>query len=263
MTLYKITEQKLYYFGYSTNTVKSYLHYVSEFEDSIKKHYSRITSKDIQSFLDSYSFKSRSQQNQIISSLKFAWEKGLSKKYIKIDFKRPRKQKKLPIVVDKDYIISRISTIKNLKHKAIIQLAFSTGMRVSEVINLRIKDIDSSRMLIHIKNAKGRKDRIVKLTESTLFLLRAYYREFKPFEFMFNGQLSAKYSPSSCNKIVKKYFGESFHFHLLRHSSLTSMIENGTDVSIVQRIAGHNSLNTTMGYVHVSNKTIGAVCAPI
>ncbi len=175
----------------------------------------------------------------------------------------PKKAKTIPRIIDKDYLIDCIQKISNLKHKAIIQIAFSTGMRVSEVINLKIVDIDSSRMLINIRGAKGNKDRIVRLTDSTLNLLRDYYRKFKPKTFMFNGQFSLKYSSTSCNNIVKKYLGKKYHFHELRHASLTSMIDCGTDVSIVQKIAGHNSVKTTMGYLHVSKRMINQVHSPI
>jgi integrase len=105
---------------------------------------------------------------------------GLNKKYDKVSFKRPRTEKKLPRVIDKTFLLEKISKIENLKHKAIISLAFSTGMRVSEICDLKISDIDSDRMLIHIKNAKGRKDRIVPLSENILKLLREYFLQYNP-----------------------------------------------------------------------------------
>lgn len=175
----------------------------------------------------------------------------------------PKKVKSLPRIIDKDFLIEKIEAITNKKHRAIIQLAFSTGMRVSEVINLKIVDIDSDRMIIHIRNAKGAKDRIVRLSDSTLNVLRDYFKEFKPTIYLFNGQFSDKYSSTSCNKIVKKYISDKSHFHELRHACLTSMIDCGTDVSIVQKIAGHNSLNTTMGYLHVSKRMIQNVHTPM
>ena len=263
MNLYKISEQKLYYFGYSDNTIKIYLNYIYEFECSVNKHYSRINSKDVQSYLDSYNFTSISQQNQVISSLKFAWEKGLGKKYLKINFSRPRKQKKLPKIIDSDHILKTLNNIENLKHKAIITIAYSCALRVSEVINLKIEDVDSKRMIIHIKNAKGGKDRIVKLSLKTLEILRSYFRKFRPVEYLFNGQSSSRYTPSSCNKIVKKYLGEDYHFHLLRHSSLTNMHENNVDIATLSKIAGHNSVKTTMIYTHVSNKVLQNTYSPI
>lgn len=263
MDLYEITEQKLNYLGYSENTAKSYLNYIYAFIKSVNKHHSRLNSSDIQSYLSSYEFKSRSQQNQIISALKFMWEKSLGKRYLKIDFTRPRKSKTQPLIIDQGEIIRKISEIENIKHKAIIQLTFSTGMRISEVLNLKIEDIDSERMVINIRQAKGKKDRIVKLTGACLCLLREYFKECNPKEYLFNGQKSGKYSASSCRNIVKKYIGEKYKFHTLRHASLTSMIDNGTDVSLVQKIAGHNRLSTTSLYLHLTNKSMQSVNAPI
>jgi integrase/recombinase XerD len=186
---------------------------------------------------------------------------GMSKKIDHISY--PKAEKKLPQVIDKDFLVSKINDIKNLKHKSIIALAFSTGMRVSEVCNLRISDIDSKRMLIHIKNAKGRKDRIVPLSDYILNLLRQYFREYKPVEFLFNGQFEPQYSHRSCNQIVKKYIGKDFHFHLLRHSSFTSLLESGTDISIIQKIAGHSNVKTTQIYTHISNQLLQKVKTPL
>jgi len=263
MNLYKITEQKLYYLGYSNNTIKTYLSIIYDFENSVNKHSSRIISKDIQEYLNEYNFTSISQQNQVISALKFLWEKGLGKKYLKIDFTRPRKEKKLPRVIDKDFLLNKISKIENLKHKAIISLAYSTGMRVSEIVSLKIKDIDSDRMVINVRQAKGRKDRIVPLSKNVLNLLRKYFKRYQPNEYMFNGQNSNKYSTTSCNQIVKKYIGRDYHFHLLRHSSFTALLESGVDLRIIQRLAGHSSSKTTEIYTHVSTQLLSRVQTPI
>jgi len=175
----------------------------------------------------------------------------------------PKKVKTQPLIIDQKVLIEKIKSIQNLKHRAIIQLTFSTGMRISEIVNLRIEDIDSGRMTINIRQAKGNKDRIVKLTDGCLTLLRDYYRKYRPVGNLFNGQTGKSYSTSSCRRIVKKHIGEKYKFHTLRHASLTSMIDNGTDVSVVQKIAGHNQLSTTAGYLHLSTKTINNVHAPM
>ena len=107
MSLYKITNQKLQYFGYSKNTIETYLHYIAEFEENVGKHYSRLNAKDVILYLESYKYSSRSQQSQIISALKFAWHKGLGKKYLKIDFTRPRKEKKLPKIIDAELLATK------------------------------------------------------------------------------------------------------------------------------------------------------------
>jgi site-specific recombinase XerD len=127
------------------------------------------------------------------------------------------------------------------------------------VVNLKVEDIDSQRMLIHIKNAKGRKDRMVPLSITVLKLLRNYYLRYKPIEYMFNGQKSNQYSVGSCQKIYKKYIDPSTSIHALRHSSLTGLLENGTDIRIIQKIAGHSSSKTTEIYTHVSNQLLSKV----
>lgn len=186
---------------------------------------------------------------------------GMPQKIKSIQY--PKKSRSLPKVIDKTFLIRKISEVKNIKHKAIISLAYSVGLRVSEVINLKINDIDSSRMIIHIRIAKGRKDRVVPLSQSILGLLRLYFKEYKPKEYLFNGQTKLKYTSSSMNKIVKKYLGNDYHFHQLRHSSFTSMVESGTSLGVVQKIAGHNNIKTTMIYTHISNEFLKQAITPI
>lgn len=253
----------LKYFKYSNNTIKTYSHYLIEFLNKVDKYNKHIVSNDLNDFLKSYKFSSNSQQNQMISTLKFFYEKVLKKKYKKIDFQRPRKEKKLPQIIDKDLLLKSINNIKNIKHKAIISLAYSIGLRVSEIINLKLNDIDSKRMIIFIKQSKGKKDRILPLSNEILLLLRKYYKEFKPKIYLFNGQNQLQYSSSSCNKIVKKHIGDDYHFHLLRHSSFTHLLENGTDLRIIQKIAGHKSIKTTETYTHVSINLLQSINLPL
>lgn len=260
---YEICEQKLKYLNYSDRSIKSYLFYINQFLENTIIPPTRLTSQDFQSYLDSYNFTSVSQQNQVINAIRFLYKFGLNKKYDKVSFKRPKSEKKLPQVIDGDYIKEQLSKITNLKHKTILSLTYSVGLRVSEVINLKIEDIDSKRMIIHIKNAKGRKDRIVPLSQKVLELLREYFKEYRPKEYLFNGQNSPQYSSGSCNQIVKKYLGEKYHIHQLRHSCFTNLLENGTDLRIIQKIAGHSNVKTTEIYTHVSNQLLSKVNLPI
>lgn len=249
----------LKYFNYSDRTIEIYSHYLHKFLIHVNKYPQHLTSNDFSNYLTNYSFTSISQQNQIINAIKFYYEKILKKKYDKVCFERPKNEKKLPQIIDSEELLSSIAKIKNLKHKAIISLAYSAGLRVSEVINLKIEDVDSKRMIIHIKNAKGRKDRIVPLSKSILCLLREYWKAYKPKEYLFNGHNNLQYSTASCNAIVKKYIDDKYHFHLLRHSCFTHLIENGTDCRVIQKIAGHSNIKTTEGYMHVSIKTLSGV----
>lgn len=259
----KIYKQSLKYFNYSEHTVRIYVHYVTRFLEYTRKYPQHLVASDFSDYLKTYNFSSISQQNQIISSIKFFYEKTLKKKYYKIDFARPHREKHLPQIIDKDKLLYSISLIENLKHKAIISIAYSVGLRVSEVINLKIDDVDSKRMIIHINNAKGRKDRIVPLSQNILELLRTYFKQYRPMLFLFNGQNSSQYSAVSCNNIVKKYIGKNYHFHLLRHSCFTHLLENGTDCRVIQKIAGHSNIKTTEGYMQVSTNILNNVKLPI
>ena len=259
----KICEQKLIYFNYSPRTIEMYLHYIGKFLNCQNKSCLHLSSEDYYNYLLNYEYSSISQQNQIINAIKFLYEKVLNKKYNKIDFQRPRTEKKLPRIIEKEYLLDKIYKIQNIKHKAIISLAFSVGLRVSEIINLKMVDIDSRRMIINIINAKGRKDRVVPLSQNMLELLREYYKAYKPKEYLFNGQFELKYSSTSCNQIVKKYIGQDQHFHLLRHSCFTSLLECGTDIRIIQTIAGHKNVKTTEIYTHVSTNILSKINLPI
>lgn len=250
--------------GYSENTVKNYANqvkcFLQYFNSSVTKP-SEISEKRIKDWLSLS--KTTNDMKHKISAVKlfykYTGKQPLKFKYIEY----PKSEKKLPQVIDKDFLLDKISKIDNVKHKAIISLAFSTGMRVSEIVNLKISDIDSKRMLILIYQGKGRKDRYVPLSQNMLNLLRDYFKEYRPKEFIFNGQFELKYSPNSCNQIVKKYLGKDYHFHLLRHSCFTSLLESGTDLRIIQKIAGHSNVKTTEIYTHVSNNVLSKVNLPI
>jgi site-specific recombinase XerD len=175
----------LKYYNYSERTISNYLLYINKFLGNCNVPPTRLASEDFQNYLNNYKFSSVSQQNQVINSIKFLYKEVLGKKYDKVSFKRPRSEKKLPKVIDSELIKSKLLKIENIKHKAILTLTYSVGLRVSEVVNLRIEDIDSKRMLIHIKNAKGRKDRIVPLSQTVLDLLRIYYKKYKPIFLMY------------------------------------------------------------------------------
>jgi integrase/recombinase XerD len=260
----KICEEKFIYLNYSPRTRENYLSHIRRFLDSLgDKQIVHCNSSDFQSYLDTYQFTSTSQQNQVINAIRFLYKFGLNKKYDKVSFKRPKKEKKLPRVIDSEYIKEKLDKISNIKHKTILTLTYSVGLRVSEIVNLKVLDIDSKRMLIHIKNAKGKKDRIAPLSQKVLELLRIYWKEYRPIEYLFNGQNSLKYSVGSCQRIYKKYIDSNSSVHTLRHSSFTALLESGTDLRIIQKIAGHSSSKTTEIYTHVSNQLLSKVKTPI
>lgn len=255
-------EQKLRVKNYSARTIRSYVHYASLFLETFSKDFYHISQRDAINFLESMQYSSLSVQNQYISSIKLLYKMiGGGNLIVKVT--RPRKEKRLPRVIDKEFLISKISSIENKKHRAILSLAYSVGLRVSEVVNLKIGDIDSSRGVIYIRQAKGRKDRVVPLSDNLLKTLREYYKEYRPKEYLFQGQDNPKYSVSSCGKLVKNYLGNDKHFHILRHSSASSMLEGGTDLRTIQSILGHQNISTTQIYLHVSSQHLKQAVLPI
>ena len=233
--------------NYSNRTIETYVCYLERFLKDMGKNPYHITLKDIKEYLLNTVYTSCSHQNQVIGSVKLFARYILNKKEVHLSkIERPKKEKKLPLVIESEYLKQTIASITNLKHKAILSLGYGCMMRVSEVLNLKASDIDSKRMLITIRNSKGKKDRIVSLPHNLLIILRAYFKEYKPKQYLFNGVNDNRYTASSCNKIVKKYLGSKYHFHALRHSGATALLENGTDVSIIQIILWHSSIKTTM-----------------
>lgn len=255
LTLEKL-KQELSFKNYSINTINMYLHYAEIFLSFYDKDVYHISQKEAVKHIKSIEFSSISYQNQYISAIKSLYKYVVGSELCGFKIERPRKEKHLPQIIDKDYLLSCIEKIQNLKHKAIISLGYSVGLRVSEVINLKISDIDSNRMVITIRQSKGRKDRIVPLTNNILILLREYYKIFKPKEYLFNGQNSLQYSKESCNKLVKKYIGENYHFHQLRHSTATHLTDQGIDLRVIQKLLGHSSSKTTEIYTHVSTQLL-------
>ncbi len=250
--------------NYSDNTIKNYSYQVELFLKNFDNQFtepSKINEQSIKNYL--LQFKTRNAMCHSISALKLFYTKTIKQplKFKYIEY--PRSEKKLPQIIEKEYLLEKIAKIQNKKHKAIISLAYSTGMRVSEVCNLLISDIDSKRMIVTIRQSKGRKDRIVALSEKILEILREYFKEYKPKEYLFNGQFDLQYSHRSCNQIVKQYLGKEYHFHLLRHSNATALLEAGTDIRIIQKHLGHASSKTTEIYTHVSTAIIQKMNLPI
>lgn len=261
----KVYSEDLKFKNYSENTIKNYTAqvelFLKYFNSSVTKP-SEISEQKIKEWL--MLSKTTNSMKHRISAVKLFYEltgkQPLKFKYIKY----PRSERHLPKVIDSAYLLDRLSKISNIKHKAIIMLAYSVGLRVSEVINLNITDIDSGRMIITIRQAKGMKDRIVPLSANVLHVLREYYKKEKPKVYLFNGQDGKlQYSSASCNAIVKQYLGKRYHFHLLRHSCFTSLLETGTDLRIIQKIAGHKSSKTTEIYTHVSTQLLHKVALPV
>ena len=210
---------------------------------------------------------SKSTQNLHINAIKFYFEKCLRQKREYYLIERPRKEKKLPNILSKNEIQLLFNSTYNLKHLTIIAVIYSCGLRVSELINIKINDIDNNRMVIHIKKAKGNKDRQVQLTNQLLELLRKYYKKYLPVNYLIVGQNGGKYSTTSIQKIIKNSsfkagINKKVTPHTLRHSFATHLLENGTDMRFIQKILGHSDIKTTQIYTHVSSSHLKNIQNP-
>ncbi len=253
---------------YSKNTIKTYCNYFKHFLNYFK------TLNELEKIQDATTNQlntkniSISQKNQRINAIKFYCEKVLGREKQYYDLHRPKKEHKLPKVLSKNEVQSILNSCDNIKHKSILMLIYSAGLRQSELLSLCISDIDSERMVINIKGAKGMKDRISLLSENLLKLLRDYYKEYKPEKYLFEGQNGGKYSPTSVVNVLKKAAVKAgirklVTPHMLRHSFATHLLEQGTDLRYIQVLLGHNSSKTTEIYTHVSKKAIDKIRNPV
>jgi len=263
---------KLKELRYSENTIRSYKNLFEEFINYYSTYeVPMIDEKLIIAFLRYLVIDrkvSESYQNQSINAIKFYYERvlgGHRKVYL---IERPRHEKKLPTVLSVEEVSKAIQTVTNIKHKAIIMVIYSGGLRISEAINLKIKDIDTKRMQIFIRDAKGRKDRYTLLSKKVIPVLREYYKEYKPKEWLFEGAAGQQYSESSIGAIVKKAFHDAgikkkASTHTLRHCFATHLLENGTDIRYIQALLGHESSKTTEVYTHVTTKGFEQIINPL
>ncbi len=257
--------------NYSPNTIRTYLSWFQIFLNYFPNHQpSKITKEEIHAFLLEYRNTknwSASGQNQFINAIKFFYEKVCNQPRLVFDLPRAQKPFQLPTVLSKEEVRMLFDKVENEKHKLILYMTYATGMRVSEVVALTIKDIDSQRMIINIRQGKGFKDRQVMLGEKLLSLLRTYYLEYQPKYYLFEGVNQLQYSTRSVQKIfenakTKAGITKKGGIHSLRHSFATHLLENGTDLKIIQELLGHWSIKTTIKYTHVSKKTISNIASP-
>ena len=250
---------------YSDSTKAMYTYYFADFIRYFQNsNLDKIKLEEINQYILSLIREkdiSTSQQNQRINAIKFYFEKVKGNKRIIIDIKRPRKEKRLPVVLSASEILDMINNTNNIKHKCIISVLYSGGLRRSEIINLKISDILSKQMLIRIQQSKGKKDRYVGLSNYLLKLLRQYIKEYSPQTWLFEGKSGQKYSPESVGNIVKKA-GKIANIkinvtpHILRHSFATHHLEQGTDLRYIQHFLGHSSSKTTEIYTKVASKDL-------
>ena len=256
---------------YSQNTIDNYIGVLRIFfKFNNIKAIEEITKSDIILFNQNYILKnsySRTFQNQIISAIKLFYSYHSNIQLDISSIERPIKDKRLPEILSQNEVKELLTNVKNVKHKTILSLVYACGLRIGEALSLKMDAIDSTRGFIHIKHAKGAKDRFVPLSEKTLVLLRHYYTLYKPKIYLFEGAEGQVYSQESCRKIIRNAVNATtikkyVTLHTLRHSYATHLLESGTDLRYIQDILGHNSPKTTMIYTHVSQNSLKNIKNP-
>lgn len=246
---------------YSPSTIKTYTAYFKDFTHYFGEiNLEEISGQEINAYIlhliNEWNI-SISEQNQRINAIKFYYERLLRKERTLYEIERPRTEKILPDILSKEEVGALLKVTTNIKHKAIISVIYSCGLRRSEAIQLKVSDIDSKRMMIKINSAKGKKDRFVQLSEALLTLLRNYYHDYKPRLWLFEGQKGGQYGTESISNLLKTAAHKAgikkrVYPHMLRHSFATHQLEQGVDIRYIQAWLGHESLKTTQRYTHVT-----------
>jgi site-specific recombinase XerD len=255
--------EKLELKKYAENTAKTYISCFEAFMEYYPETpLQQLDENDVRRYLLYLirSGRSNSYVNQAINSIKFYYEivLGMPNRFYSVE--RPRKSKKLPKVLSVSEVRNLMFQIENNKHRCIVGLLYSSGLRRSEVLSLKPENIDSKRMLIHVEQGKGNKDRFTVLSKSLLEELREYYKRYKPKDYLFESPSGGPYSSSSVLKIVRRA-GEAAGIkkrvtpHMLRHSFATHLLEKGTDLRKIQVLLGHYSSKTTEIYTHVAENS--------
>ncbi|TXD83544.1 tyrosine-type recombinase/integrase [Subsaximicrobium wynnwilliamsii] len=257
---------------YSTSTIKTYSVYVADFiEFQKEKPLAALSNRDVELFIESVFIKrnySISTQRQFISAMKLFTVFEPSTQIENLELTRPNKSRSLPSVISQQELIRLLQRTTNLKHRAILALLYSCGLRISELLNLKLTDIDIERRQLFVKNSKGRKDRYVGLAESFLPLLSNYLMSYRPKYYFAEGQRGKGYSAESIRSFLRrncKLAGIYKHVtpHTLRHSYATHLLENGVDIRYIQTLLGHSRPETTMIYTHVRRQDLMKISNPL
>lgn len=258
--------------GYSPKTIKSYMSHAKLFLKHCNKTAEIVDEEDINSyllFLIDKQQNSHSYVNQAVNSIKFLYKNILSRSDLVLQLLRPKNEDKLPEILSQKDVMRILENISNIKHKAIMFLIYSAGLRVGEAVRLKHADIDSERMLIHVVQGKGRKDRYTVLSQTALEVLREYVKRYKPEKWLFPGEDPGKHITErtvqrvfECTK-EKTGIQKKVSVHSLRHSFATHLLEGGVDLRYIQELLGHQSSKTTEIYTHVTQKSIKSILSPL
>jgi site-specific recombinase XerD len=264
-------ERDLLIANYSPKTIRNYLIYARLFAQHYMRSPAEMGEEEIKNFL-LHVIQNRnisySTYRQIYAALKFLYKVTLGRPFEVERLQFPKSGRKLPVILSGTEVQRLLGAIENPKYKAVVTTIYATGMRISEACRLKVEDIDSARMVILIRNGKGRKDRYVLLSNNLLIALRKFWLIERPKEYLFPGNIRAKHiSPESVRLVLRKAaldagLRKDVRPHILRHTFATHMIEMGVDVTILQRLMGHASVTTTMRYLHLSTGKIHNLRVP-
>ncbi len=268
----RMMEQKLKLRGYSENTQRTYLQHFKEFLLFFyESHPVEISETEIRNFILYLIEKrklSKSTQNQAINAIKFFYEKVMMQERTVYYLERPIRDKKLPEVLSQEEVMLIFEALDNIKHKAMLMLIYSAGLRRSEMLNLRIGDVDFHRNIVFIRGGKGHKDRQSVLSQNLVPMLQHYLKEYQPGFWLFEGQKGLRYSASSLQQVLKQATTKAgikkfVRLHMLRHSFATHLLESGTSTRYIQVLLGHESPKTTEIYAHVSRFALDRIQSPL
>lgn len=258
--------------GYSENTLRTYSIEFAQLLYILKIHpVNDLTPERLRSYFLYCRQKLKLSDREIhsrINAIKFYFEQVLHRPKMFFDIPRPKKPLSLPKMLNRYEIKKVLDASDNLKHRLILKLCYGMGLRVSEIVALKISDIDKETMMVRIEQAKGKKDRIVNLPDSVLDELQQYYNEYRPKKYLFEGQYGGQYSIRSVQQVFKSSLQKAginkrIGIHGLRHSYATHLLETGTDIRLIQELLGHSNLKTTEIYTHVSSKAKQKVKSPL
>lgn len=258
---------------YATSTIKSYINLIQSFQEFIgfERPIESLSTKELYNALlrhietSNYSY---SSHKQLISTIRL-YLLEIHKK--DIDFKPvypTRRPNTLPVILSAREVKSILKHTINIKHKAMLTTVYALGLRSGELLNLKLENINKQEKLIHIRNSKGQKDRVIPLPDSLREVWKPYYKKFEPKIHLFEGRNGKKYTSASLRNVFQKSAKKAgikskVTLHSLRHAYATHLFDNGTDIRMIQKLLGHNNIKTTLIYTHVSKRSILDVKSPL
>ena len=258
--------------AYSPHTQDGYLRCAQQFAKYHMRSPEEMGEQEIRDFLFHLANRKVSPftQDQYVNAIKFLYSVTLKRPEVVKDIPHPKRPKVLPVILSQEEVLSFFEKIRSVKYKAIIATAYGAGLRISEVCALRLSDVDSKRMRIHIRSGKGQRDRYVMLGESLLALLREYFKETRPKGgYLFPGQKPGTHlSTATVSLVVRRInrqagLPKKATMHTFRHCFATHLMEAGTDIRVLQVLLGHSSIKTTLRYTHITDRLVGKLASPL